>query len=240
MSKSSTNKIWVIVPAAGSGRRMRTATAKQYLHVNGRTLLETTLRLLLAQARITEIVVTTGTEDKQWHSLACAKLPRIVSVVGGATRAHSVYNGLLALQGKAGESDWVLVHDAARPCLKAALLDRLITKLQHDPVGGILALRVKDTLKLSDSQNQRIRKTLDRSSVWQAQTPQMFRFGLLINALECALNANLDITDEASAMELAGYQPRLIEGDARNLKVTTPEDLQLAEFLLSAESTVLK
>jgi 2-C-methyl-D-erythritol 4-phosphate cytidylyltransferase len=130
------------------------------------------------------------------------------------------------------DSDWVLVHDAARPCLSSALLEHLIDSLRDDEVGGILAVPAKDTLKRA-SKTQTIMATVDRSDIWQAQTPQMFRYGILKAALTSAIEQNLNITDEASALEYMGYQPKLVVGDAKNLKVTTPEDLALAEFLLS-------
>jgi len=237
----SNRKIWAIVPAAGTGQRMQAEIAKQYLMLNEKTILENTLDLLLANKQIQEIIVATAAEDKHWETLTCSSQQRIGTTVGGASRAESVYNGLVSLQERAHKQDWVLVHDAARPCLSSELLSSFIEQLQDDSVGGILAVRAKDTLKLANSSGSSIDKTLDRSQIWQAQTPQMFRYGLLLDALEHARNRikapalgeSFEITDEASAVEQIGYQPKLIEGDARNLKVTTPEDLQLAQFLLS-------
>jgi len=227
--------IWAVIPAAGSGQRMRQSIAKQYLSVHGKTLMEHTLAVFQTSSNINGIMVCTPPNDVTWPTLNI-NLPH---TVGGATRANSVLNGLQALLNLQGavEDDWVLVHDAARPCLSTTLLDSLIEQLQGDDVGGILAVPAKDTLKQSyeyDSNGvAQIDKTLDRSTVWQAQTPQMFRLGLLQNALHAALQQGVSITDEASAIEWSGHSPKLIEGDSRNIKVTTPDDLALAEFLLA-------
>jgi len=232
----ATPHIYAIVPAAGSGQRMRVASnsdfAKQYLSLSGRTILEHSLSTLLAEERIQHIVVSLAPDDECWPKLVCANHPKIVSTHGGETRAQSVLNGLHVLESTVNDHDWVLVHDAARPCFNQALLNRLISELIDDQVGGILAVKAKDTLKMSDA-NNRTQQTLDRSNVWQAQTPQMFRYGLLKNALEYALANKVEITDEASAIEHAGYSVKLVEGDSRNLKVTTIDDLALAEFLLN-------
>lgn len=227
--------IWVVIPAAGSGQRMRQSIAKQYLSVHGKTLMEHTLAVFQASSNINGIMACIPAHDTIWPTLNID----VAHTIGGATRANSVLNGLQALvdQQEAIEHDWVLVHDAARPCLSTELLDRLITLLYHDDVGGILAVPAKDTLKRSYKCDPngvaQIDTTLDRSTVWQAQTPQMFRLGLLKNALHNALQQGVNITDEASAIEWSGYAPKLIEGDSRNIKVTTPDDLALAEFLLA-------
>lgn len=227
-------RIWVIIPAAGSGQRMAAAIPKQYLEINGKTILETTIELLLACEDVEKIVVTTALDDQRWSSLACTEDPRVIQTQGSSTRAQSVYNGLLELKPLASEVDWVLVHDAARPCLSMEMLGRFIQNLSDHPIGGILAVPARDTLKISHttSNSETIDRTLDRTNVWLAQTPQMFRFSLLINAMEDALRSNFSITDEASAMEMAGHSPRLIEGESRNLKITTSDDLALAQFLL--------
>jgi len=227
------NKLWVVIPAAGSGQRMQSALPKQYLTLNGKTILEHTLSVFLRRDDIEKVVVCLARDDQVWPTLACANEPKLVTQVGGATRADSVLNGLSGLPDSVHDDDWVLVHDAARPCLHDDVLQRLIEQLSEDNVGGILAIPAKDTLKQSSSDlSPRVESTLDRSLVWQAQTPQMFRYKLLKDALNHALNSNIDITDEASALESTGKQPRLIEGDARNIKVTTPDDLVFAEFLL--------
>ena len=233
---NSISKIWVIVPAAVSGQRMAVSTPKQYLHIQGKTILETTLDLFLANKQIDKVVVTLAADDLLWPTLPCASNAKIISTLGGSTRALSVYNGLLALKALVSEVDWVLVHDAARPCLSTDALNGFIQKISADAVGGILAMPAKDTLKLSKSDTPEILETLDRDNVWHAQTPQMFRYGLLLDAMQLALNSEYEITDEASAMELAGYSPQLIESNSRNLKVTTPEDLAMATFLLTNSS----
>jgi 2-C-methyl-D-erythritol 4-phosphate cytidylyltransferase len=236
IDEQSTPLIWVIVPAAGSGQRMATSTPKQYLEIQGKTILETTLDLFLENDQINKVVVTLAADDVLWSTLPCASNTKVISTLGGSTRALSVCNGLVALRAWVGDADWVLVHDAARPCLSAGALNNFILKLRGHAVGGILAMPVKDTLKLSKSAAAQIFRTLDRENVWQAQTPQMFRYGLLLNAMQQALTSGHEITDEASAMELAGYSPQLIESDSRNLKVTTPEDLAMATFLLTNPS----
>lgn len=233
---SADPKIYAIIPAAGSGKRMRVASnsdfAKQYLSLCGRTILEHSLSTFISASVINGIVVCLASGDEYWSRLACASHAKIITTGGGETRAHSVLNGLFALSDIANDHDWVLVHDAARPCFNQDLLSRLINGIAHDEVGGILAVKAKDTLKLSDHQD-RTTQTLDRSNVWQAQTPQMFRYGLLKNTIQNALDKGAEITDEASAVELAGHSVKLIESDASNLKVTTTDDLPLAEFLLN-------
>lgn len=226
---------WAVMPAAGTGLRMQQALAKQYIEIKNAKIIEHSAGVLLANDNIKQLVVCVAQDDAVWPTLALARHDRVVETIGGATRAQSVLNGLNALV-DAQAQDWVLVHDAARPCLSSVMLNKLIAELRDDSVGGILAMPVKDTLKLAQSQNStqhEVKKTIDRAQIWQAQTPQMFRYALLKDSLTRALNNNAQITDEASALEWAGHQPKLIESDARNLKVTTPEDIALAEFLLS-------
>ena len=224
---------WAIVPAAGVGKRMGSALPKQYLSLAGRSVIAYTLDTLLHHPRIDGVVVVIGAEDEQWSEVAAElttdKPLRVV--IGGAERCHSVINGLEALREWAKPDDWVLVHDAARPCLTVADLDRLLNELVADPVGGLLAVPVRDTLKQADFAG-RVAATVDRSQLWHALTPQMFRLGLLYDAITAALARGLLVTDEAAAMEAAGFAPRLIEGRADNLKITRPEDLALAEFYL--------
>ena len=213
---------------------MGSTIPKQYLPLAGRPVIAWTLDTLLRHPRIDGLVVAIGGEDEWWPevaaSLAAIKPLRVVT--GGAERCHSVLNGLEALRQHADASDWVLVHDAARPCLAVADLDRLMNELADDPVGGLLAAPVRDTLKQADSAG-RVATTIDRSRLWHALTPQMFRLGQLRDALNAALADGLLVTDEAAAMEAAGFAPRLIEGRADNLKITRPEDLALAEFYLA-------
>jgi 2-C-methyl-D-erythritol 4-phosphate cytidylyltransferase len=167
--------------------------------------------------------------------LAVASTKPLITVTGGGQRYHSVFNALRQLAINALEQDWVLVHDAVRPCLTRQDLDRLIAALKDDPIGGILATPVRDTLKRGNIDG-RIAETVDRTELWHALTPQMFRFEVLYTALQTAL-ANLDlVTDEASAVERAGLHPRLIEGQGDNIKITRPEDLALAERILAAQA----
>ncbi len=234
----TTPRYWAMVPAAGAGKRMGSAVPKQYLSLAGRPVIAHTLASLLDHPRIDGVAVAIGAGDEWWPTVAAelnaAKPLRVVT--GGAERCHSVLNGLEALSEPAQPEDWVLVHDAARPCLTAGDLDRLIDTLADDPVGGLLAIPVRDTLKQADDAG-RVAATVDRSRLWHALTPQMFRLGMLHEALRAALARGLLVTDEAAAMEAAGFAPRLVEGRADNLKITRPEDLALAEFYLTRRAT---
>ena len=225
--------IWVIIPAAGVGRRMGLDTPKQYLLLNEQTVIEHTLNVFNLHSSISEIVVAVAKEDEYWAELNIKLSKPLHKVSGGKERSDSVLNGLNFLQDKAHADDWVLVHDAARPCLRTEDLNLLLEKCQIHTVGGILAVPVRDTMKRSV--DNLIKETVDRENLWHALTPQMFRFKLLKDALESALKKNNVITDEASAMELAGYQPLLVEGHADNLKITRPEDLALASFFLAQQ-----
>lgn len=217
---------WAVIPAAGVGARMAADRPKQYLQLGGQTLLEHSLDCFLDHPSLKGVVVSVADEDPYWPGLRCAADARIERAAGGEQRADSVLNALLLLHAKgAADSDWVLVHDAARPNLARSDLDRLLGELADDPVGGLLAVPARDTLKRADG-NGRVSATVDRSTIWQAYTPQMFRLGALHRALADSLVAQVLITDEASAMEWAGYAPRLIEGRSDNIKVTRPEDLE--------------
>ncbi len=217
---------WVVIPAAGIGSRMRADRPKQYLQLAGRTILEHTLDCFLDHPRLKGLVLSLAADDPFWPALPCATDPRIQRVEGGAERADSVLAGLLRLvELGAQEGDWVLVHDAARPNLARSDLDRLLAELADDPVGGLLAVPARDTLKRIGADG-RVAETVDRSLSWQAYTPQMFRFAALHRALADALVAGVAVTDEASALEWAGQAPKLVEGRADNLKITRPEDLE--------------
>lgn len=216
---------WVVIPAAGVGARMRADRPKQYLELDGRTLLEHTLDCFLDHPGLRGVVVSLAQDDPFWPSLPCAADPRIHRAAGGRERADSVLSGLFCL-GELGADadDWVLVHDAARPNLSRHDLDLLLETLAQDAVGGLLAVPARDTLKRAGADG-RVCETVDRSVIWQAYTPQMFRHGMLQHALADALVAGAAVTDESSAVEWAGFSPRLVEGRADNLKVTRPEDL---------------
>lgn len=221
-------RFFALVPAAGSGSRMGGELPKQYLPLSGRPLIEHTVCALATHPRIDKVYVVLSPEDGWWEGQGIAHDKLSVLRCGGAARADSVMNGLKAIAGDIAGDDWVLVHDAARPCLRAEHLDRMLAELADDEVGGILAVPVADTLKRAEAA-QRIAATVPREGLWQAQTPQMFRHALLLQALQAAGSA---VTDEASAIEHMGFKPKLVEGDARNLKVTYPRDLELAALIL--------
>ena len=225
----SIERFWVVIPAGGMGSRMASEVPKQYLEINRITIIEHTINVFLDNQDIHQIIVCLPENDERFSAIPVSGNSKVATTRGGDSRAQSVLNGLTSID--ADTSDWVLVHDAARPCLTSDLLASLINQLRCDDIGGLLAVPAKDTLKLSN-QDQSVDSTIDRSTIWQAQTPQMFRYGILKNALGNALEQGLDITDESSSLEHAGYKPKLIEGDSRNLKVTTPDDLVLAKFLL--------
>lgn len=229
----SETRYWGVVPAAGSGARMGAESPKQYLELAGRPILQLTLDALLALQGLAGVMVALAEDDHRWSALPAAADSRIKTTTGGAERADSVLACLLALEAEAQSSDWVLVHDAARPCVSLAELETLVAELEEDPVGGLLALPVAETVKRSDGE-QRVAATVDRDGLWLAQTPQMFRYGMLRSALESASANGLTVTDEASAMEQAGHAPRLVAGAATNIKITRPADLTLAAGYLAA------
>lgn len=222
-------RYFAIVPAAGSGSRFGAEKPKQYLSLLGRPLIHHTLAALVACPEIERVWVVLSPDDAEWSRHDWSDLGAKLETVrcGGATRADSVGNGLRAAAMVAADDDWVLVHDAARPCLSADMLAALLCELADDPVGGILAVPVADTLKRADAE-QRVAATEPRDGLWQAQTPQMFRYGRLAEALE---NCRA-VTDEAGAIEAMGLKPKLVKGDSTNLKVTFPADLALAAMIL--------
>ena len=222
-------RYYAIVPAAGSGSRFGAEKPKQYLELLGRPLIYHTLAALVACPEIDRVWVVLAPDDGWWSHYDWSDLGAKLETLrcGGATRADSVGNGLQAAAMVAADDDWVLVHDAARPCLSAAMLSALFCELANDPVGGILAVPVADTLKRADTA-QRVAATEPRDGLWQAQTPQMFRYGRLLEALEKCR----EVTDEAGAVEALGLKPKLVRGDSTNLKVTYPTDLALAAMIL--------
>lgn len=226
---------FAIVPAAGAGTRFGAAMPKQYLPLAGRPVIEHTLRALCRSPSIDRVMVVLAPDDMHWRTHDWRGLGAKLETVytGGATRAESVLAGLDALATAAADDDWVLVHDAARPCLSQAMIDALVAELATDAVGGLLAVPVADTLKRADPE-QRVAATEPRDGLWQAQTPQMFRYGPLVAAIRAALAAGHGGTDEAAAIEAAGARPKLVRGDVTNLKVTFPADLSLAELILFA------
>lgn len=228
-------KFWVVVPAAGAGRRFGGSIPKQYLDLAGRSVIERTLSLFIDHDRISGIRVALDAEDRLWGATAYSSHPKVAPAVGGPERCHSVLSALEALVGdRADPEDWVLVHDAARPCLRRADLDHLIAELAQDPVGGLLAVPVRDTMKRGDP-TAHVVATVDRAHLWHAFTPQMFRLGALAAALRDAIASGDLVTDEASAMERLGHRPRLVEGHGDNIKITRAEDLSLARFFLEQQ-----
>ncbi|WP_386688645.1 2-C-methyl-D-erythritol 4-phosphate cytidylyltransferase [Lonepinella sp. MS14437] len=224
-------RIVAVVPAAGIGSRMQADKPKQYLKIQAKTILEHSLNVLLSHpVNFDQIILAVAPNDPYLSELPFLANPRICVINGGETRADSVLNGLKQIA--ITENTWVMVHDAARPCLTHADIDKLLAI--KDPNGAILAIPAVDTIKRATNQRQ-IQQTEDRNQIWLAQTPQFFPVDLLRNALQTALQQGLSITDEASAMEFAGFQPHLVAGRTDNIKITRPEDLALAEFYLSKQ-----
>jgi len=230
---NSTIQYWAVVPAAGVGKRMQADRPKQYLPLAGKTVIEHTLERLLHSSAFQAVVVAISVEDPYWPELPIAQHPDVITAPGGKERADSVLSALKALRGRAADEDWVLVHDAARPCLTGADINLLIASLKDDAIGGILALSSHDTLKQVEA--ERITATVDRKQIWRALTPQMFRYGMLRDALQQA-EGNPAVTDEASALEMLGLQPKIVEGRPDNIKITRPEDLALAQFYMEQQT----
>ncbi|MEP7313128.1 MAG: 2-C-methyl-D-erythritol 4-phosphate cytidylyltransferase [Pseudomonadota bacterium] len=225
-------RYWLVMPAAGSGSRAALALPKQYATLAGRTVIEWSLQLFLADQRCEGLMVALAPDDTRFAKLPLqAAGPRLRHCVGGASRCDSVLAALQALP--AAATDWVLVHDAARPCLSSGELAALLMQLEQHDVGGLLALPQADTLKRDDGRGA-VAATVPREGLWRALTPQMFRFGLLREALASALQSGVQPTDEAQALELAGARPALVPGSSQNIKITTAQDLALAEQILQA------
>lgn len=218
-----------VVPAAGIGSRMQSEHPKQYLRIGQRTILEHSIHSLLLMPAVKQVIVALSPADRWFAQLPLAQDPRIVAITGGAERADSVLAGLNIAQ----NYHWVLVHDAARPCLHQDDLARLLAITQHSKTGGILAAQVRDTMKRAEPGQQAIAHTVEREDLWHALTPQLFPLALLRRCLTRALQEGAIITDEASALEYCGYHPELVPGRSDNIKVTRPEDLALANFYLT-------
>lgn len=206
---------------------------KQYLLLNGKPIIEYALSCLASHPLIKGIVVAIAADDTHWHDLSLGSAKLLNVVPAGKQRCHSVINGLCELERHAHPGDWVLVHDAVRPCLRTADIDKLIKELATHPVGGLLATPACDTMKRANSSNEVI-ETVDRNGLWHALTPQMFRLSMLKQALLEALEKGVTMTDEASAMEMMGLRPCLVAGSSDNIKITTAQDLVMAELLLRA------
>ncbi len=238
MTDKNSQKVWVVIPAAGIGKRMQSDIPKQYLKINNKTILEHTLNCFATHSKIAGIIVVLNTDDFYWKKIKLSSdssLP-IYTVEGGKERSDSVMQGLdyLLMVEQLAEDSWVMVHDAARPCLLEKDIDTLLASREKSiSVGAILASPVRDTMKRAKPATTQIDKTESRQDLWHALTPQLFRIGELKNALETCLEKGITVTDEASALESMGGQIELVEGNSTNLKVTQPEDLELAKLLLS-------
>jgi 2-C-methyl-D-erythritol 4-phosphate cytidylyltransferase len=284
-------RYWLVMPAAGVGRRFGENIPKQYADLHGRTVMEWSLAPFLYDSRCLGVVVVLGHNDAYWPTVAsrlpditgatrasaagiaealvdatraaerdaersggadtegftdpglslptvsAVTLPKVISTTGGADRSHSVRNGLAALSGHASADDWVLVHDAARPCVSRQDVDRLLDRVQSHAVGGILAAPAADTLKRA-GESKEIIQTIDRTSLWRALTPQMFRYGRLCAALDRVHGEGRSPTDEAQALEWTGERPLVVEGSTTNLKITTADDLVIAMALMAAHAGV--
>ncbi len=222
----------IIIPAAGAGNRMATAIPKQYLSLCGKPIISHSIQTFFRSQRIASINLALSPEDNFWRSLtldanSCLNL----HYTGGESRAQTVLNTLDAMRPHVNDNDWILVHDAARPGLTLALLNQLLDALEEDTVGGLLALPIADTLKQSN-EDSRVQNTIPREGLWQAQTPQMFRYALLVDALK---RFDGIPTDEAQAVEALGLQPKLVVGSLLNMKVTYPQDMALMELLMQKE-----
>lgn len=222
---------WVVIPAAGIGKRMQSQLPKQYLPLAGKTVIEHSINIFLQHPDVRGVVVAIADNDATWNTLHFDTDKPLLTATGGEERCDSVLNALALLGEHASDADWVLVHDAARPCLDRRDLDQLMNMLSSHPVGGLLAVPVRDTLKKADVTHE-VENTVNRDGLWHALTPQMFHLASLRNALSSARASGLVVTDEAMAIELTGRSPLLIEGSAENIKITRPEDLALAEFYL--------
>ena len=235
MLKSGMALFHLIIPAAGAGSRMGDVLPKQYLRLAGKPMIAHTIQVFFNHPRIASIHLALNPADEFWRSLTLEPASKLkLHYTGGESRAATVLNTLNAIDVAHGVDidDWILVHDAARPGLTQQMLDKFLSELEHDPVGGLLAMPLADTLKQSDAFNH-VAKTIPRAQLWQAQTPQMFRYSLLKQALTAY---NGQSTDEAEAVEALGLQPKLVQGELRNLKVTYPQDLALLEALLLSEN----
>jgi len=225
---------WAIVPAAGSGQRFGAEVAKQFQRLGDHLIAQHSLSRLLNISCITKIIVPSDMTSPYWQQIPAAADTRVELVAGGVERVHSVLQGLLAIGDRADSDDWVLVHDMARPCITSGDINKLIGELADHAVGGILATSVTDTLKTVDAGNH-IQATPDRSLYRAAQTPQMFRYGLLIKALETMLSDGQMPTDEASAIEYLGEQAKVVEGRRDNIKITHREDLIIAAAIMNQQ-----
>ena len=226
------DKYFLVVPASGIGQRMNSTIPKQYIILeNGLTILDQCLNTILSNDLISGFIVALDKKDSHFKSSDFAKDPKLISIAaGGKERFHSVLNALNALDQTAKPNDWVLVHDAVRPCIRKEDINKLIEEVADDKVGGILANRIVDTVKQKN--NGGLVSTIDRQKLYIAQTPQMFRYAILKDSIEKAIKSNMHITDESEALESLNYSIRIVEGSSSNIKITTQEDIHLANYFL--------
>ena len=229
--------VHALIPAAGRGERFGGAVLKQYLLIAGKPVLAHAIEAVNLYPEIAGVTVVLVADDQMFSELIDTESAGVNTVSGGASRAESVMNGLEFIRRNYPETEWVLVHDAARPCLRTADIDRMIDELSVSPWGGILAAPVRDTLKRCNEAGE-IEQTVDRTHLWHALTPQMFRLGVLHEAISAALDKGHIVTDEAQAIEAAGGIVRVVEGHADNIKITHPADLALAEMFLRAQGRI--
>ncbi|MDD7804986.1 MAG: 2-C-methyl-D-erythritol 4-phosphate cytidylyltransferase [Endozoicomonas sp. (ex Botrylloides leachii)] len=232
-------KYWALVPAAGTGQRMKIGTPKQYLEIRGKTLIEHTLERLIEFPLFEKIVVVLRKEDNYRSSLDIFTHEKILLADGGPERYHSVINGLQKINMLAADNDWIMVHDAVRPCIRQADLEWLVECVRNHEVGGLLGAMVKDTIKRTSIDGSII-ETVDRSELWHAFTPQMFKRKPLEQALTRVITDKVSVTDEASAMEYSGYHPLMVEGHGDNIKVTQGVDLALASLYIEQQSKLIE
>jgi 2-C-methyl-D-erythritol 4-phosphate cytidylyltransferase len=227
---SNSSPVWAIIPAAGSGSRMQADIAKQYLRFQGKTVIEHCLDRLLSHPQIDGAVVVLRDDDTTWDDLEYVSEKTIFIASGGEQRHHSVYNGLTTLQYRFGNEAIALVHDAARPVVSHQNLDKVIDAARQHEAGALLATPVADTLKLQ-GENMDVVSTVARDRLWRAMTPQVFHLQPLLNALKKVIDGNIEITDDAMAIEMAGYAPKIVAGSLLNIKITVPDDLKFAEMV---------
>lgn len=229
---------WAVIPAAGIGTRMGAEIPKQYLPLMGKTVLEHTVLRFCEHVDIRAVIVVLADNDLHWKKLSLAKNPKVHTTTGGIQRYHSVFNGLRYLEKMASVDDWVLVHDAARPCIRIEDINKLIQAAVSSVDGAVLAIPERDTMKRA-TRDRKIESTVSRDDLWHAQTPQIFRYSMLKSALENVFAKNIPVTDESQAIEMFGKFPMLVEGHADNIKITHPADLMLAEVYLKQQESRL-
>ena len=229
--------IWAIVPAAGIGKRMLSSIPKQYLSINDKPILQLTLERLLSVPQVQGVVIALQEDDDNWNKIQLESDKTVLRANGGDERCHSVIDALQCLQQEESfdeNNSWVLVHDAVRPCVSISDIENLISEAVMSESGGLLATPVRDTMK-RQGKNQTVESTVDREGLWHALTPQCFSFKTLLQVLIQADKQGFVVTDESSAMEQAGFSPKLVIGSDKNIKITRPEDLKLAEHNLAMQ-----